>query len=108
MRQFVGQIAIILLVVTGLGLSYLNFRSNSYDIAFLLLIWTLLFIPLGFWTKTNPKTAFLSALIFYFVSVIIKDSVMGGEYSLSFLFHLYFGLSMVIGLSSKINFNAGF
>ena len=100
LKLLIGQLAIIFLILGGLGLSYLNFSSNSYKYAIPLLCWTLLFISLGIWTRYNPKSAFLTSLIVYTTSVIIKDIFFGGEYLLPFMFHIYFIISMVVGVNS--------
>ena len=100
LKLLLGQLAIILLIIGGLGLSYLNFSSNSYNFAIPILCWTFVFIPLGLWTRSNPKSAFLASLIYYSISIIIKDIILGGEYLLPFLVHIYFIVSMVVGINS--------
>lgn len=100
LRLLIGQLAIIFLILGGLGLSYLNFSTNSYKYATPILCWTLVFISLGIWTRYNPKSAFLTSLIVYTTSVVIKDIFLGGEYLLPFMFHIYFIISMVIGIKS--------
>ena len=99
-KFLIGQLAIILLIICGLGLSYLNFSTNSYNYAIPILGWTLIFIPLGLWTRHNAKAAFLTSLVFYVTSVIIKDIFLAGEHLLSFIVHIYFITSMVIGINS--------
>jgi hypothetical protein len=59
-----------------------------------ILFWTFVFISLGIWTRHNPEPAFLTSLIVYTTSVIIKDIFLGGEYLLPFVFHIYFIISM--------------
>jgi hypothetical protein len=100
LRLLIGQLAIILVILGGLGLSYLNFSTNSYSYAIPILCWTLVFVPLGIWTRQNPKLAFLTCLIFYLASVVTKDIFLGGEYLLSFIVHIYFVSSMVVGINS--------
>ena len=100
LKLLVGQLAIIFLILGGLGLSYLNFSANSYSYAIPILCWTLAFVTLGIWTRHNPKSAFLTSLIFYVVSIVTKDIFLGGEYLLPFLFHIYFIVSMVVGINS--------
>ena len=100
LRLLIGQLAIIFLILGGFGLSYLNFSTNSYSYAIPILCWTLVFISLGIWTRHNPKSAFLTSLIVYTTSVIIKDIFLGGEYLLPFMFHIYFIISMVVGIKS--------
>ena len=99
-RLLIGQLAIIFLILGGLGLSFLNFSTNSYNYAVPILCWTLLFIPLGIWTRHNPKSAFLVSLIFYSVSLVIKNIFLGGEHLLSVMVHAYFIISMVVGINS--------
>jgi hypothetical protein len=100
LKLLVGQLAIILLILGGLGLSYLNFSTNSYGYAIPILCSTLVFVSLGIWTRHNPKLAFLTSLVFYSVTIVIKDIFLGGEYILPFLFHIYFIVSMVVGINS--------
>lgn len=102
LRLLIGQLAIIFSILGGLGLSYLNFSTNSYSYAIPLLCWTLVFICLGVWTRHNPRTAFTTSLIIYVTSVIIKDIFLGGEYLLPFLFHIYFIISMIVGINSVL------
>ena len=99
-RLLVGQFAIILIIISGVGLSYLNFSRNSYRYGISLLCWTIVFFALGIWSRHNPKLAFLTSLIFYLASVIIKDLLLGGEYLLSFVVHIYVILSIIIGMNS--------
>jgi hypothetical protein len=103
MRIIIGQLAIAFLVVGGLGLSYLGLVSGSIDKVIPLLIWTLLFIPLGIWTRKNPSRAFMIILLLYITSVVIKNIFIGGEYILTFLFHIYFIVSMFIGSAAKLH-----
>lgn len=56
---------------------------------------------LGIWTRKNPKRAFLYILIFYTITVAIKDILYDGEYLLTFLFHVYFVTSMVVGMNGS-------
>jgi hypothetical protein len=100
LRLVIGQLAIVFLILGGLGLSYLNFSGNSYSYAVPILCWTVVFISIGIWTRHNPKLAFLTSLIVYTTSVIIKDIFLGGEYLLPFIFHTYFIISMVVGINS--------
>ena len=100
LKLVVGQLAIIFLILGGLGLSYLNFSTNSFGYAIPILCWTLAFVTFGIWTRHNPKLAFLTSLVFYSVTIVIKDTFLGGENILPFLFHIYFIVSMVIGMNS--------
>jgi hypothetical protein len=100
LQLLVGQFALILLISAGLGLCYLSLDSHTWLGSLLLLIWILLFITLGIWTRTNPKPAFAISLMLYLVTVIIKDIVWGGEYLLPFLFHIYFIGSMAMGMKA--------
>jgi len=100
LRLLIGQLAIIFLILGGLGLSFLNFSMNSYNYAIPILCWTLVFIPIGLWTRHNPKSAFLVSLIFYSVSLVIKNVFLGGEHLLSVMVHGYFITSMVVGINS--------
>jgi hypothetical protein len=100
LKLLIGQLAIIFLIFGGLGLSYLNFSTNSYGYAIPILCWTFAFVTFGIWTRHNPKLAFFTSLVFYSVSIVIKDIFLGGEYILPFLFHIYFIVSMVVGINS--------
>jgi hypothetical protein len=93
----IGQIAIVLIVLGGLGLCLLLSNINPSGSIIPLAIWVLTFIPLGVWTRFNPKTAFTVAGGYYSIGVIIKDIVYGGEYLLPFLFHIYFLSSIIVG-----------
>jgi hypothetical protein len=90
MKFFVGQIAIVFLILGAGFLCYLNTIDHNYKLAIPLFIWTLIIIILGFWTWSNPKRAFGIILAFYILSVVIKDILIGGEYGLTLLFHIYF------------------
>jgi hypothetical protein len=102
MRLLIGQLAITLLILGCLGLIYLNYQDGTYKYALPICIWMLIFVVLGIWTRTNPKKAFLVALIVYLVTVIVKDIILGEEYILPILFHIYFATSMIIGRNSSI------
>ena len=101
LKLLLGQFALVLLILLGLGVSVFLYRETSYKTSILLFIWTALFIPIGLWTRTNPRKAFLTAAILYGATVIIKDIVVGGEYALPFLFHVFFIVSMFVGRNSK-------
>jgi hypothetical protein len=107
LKLLVGQVAIIFLILGGLGLSYLNFSTNSCGYAILIFCWTLAFVTFGMWTRHNPKLAFLTSLVFHSVTIVIKDIFLGGEYILPFLFHIYFIVSMVVGINSVQKKTAG-
>lgn len=81
---------------------YLTYNEASYKYAIGIALFIVVFVSLGFWTRTNPKKAFLFTLIFYISTVIVKDVLIGGEYLLTFLFHVYFVLSMVIGMNGTV------
>ena len=100
MRLLVGQLAIILLVLGSSCLCYICITSNQYQYAWLIGIWVIIFNGLGIWSRSNPRKAFLTALISYVATVIVKDILFGGEYLLPMLFHLYFVTSMVVGMKS--------
>lgn len=102
MRLLIGQLAITLLILGCLGLTYLNYHNGTYEYALPIFIWMLIFVVLGIWTRTNPKKAFPAALIVYLATVIVKDIILGGEYILPILFHIYFAISMIIGRNSSI------
>ena len=89
MKLLIGQSAIIILVIGAGILVYLAYKQASYTYVFLIASWTMALMVLGFWTRINPKKAFLFTLIFYVSSIILKDALYGGEYLLTFLFHLY-------------------
>lgn len=102
MKLVVGQMAIALVVLGGTALSYINLSANSYNIGIPLMIWSIIYIPLGIWTRKNPKKAFFVAMIYYLISVVIKDLLFGGEYLLPFLIHIYFTCSMLIGMNAPM------
>lgn len=101
LKLLLGQFALVLLIILGLGVSILLYRETSDKTSILLFIWTAFFIPIGLWTRTNPRKAFLTAAILYGTTVIVKDIVVGGEYALPFLFHVFFIVSMFVGRNSK-------
>ena len=102
MKLLIGQLAVVLLVLLAGGLAYMNFRDEDYRRAIPLSIWTITVIAFGFWTRFNPSTAFKTLLAFYLLTVIIKDAFVGGEYLLTVLFHLYFIISMIVGMLGTI------
>ena len=100
-KLLLGQLAIILLILGSGLMCYLTFTNGNYRYGWLIVAWASIFIGLAVWTRQNPKSAFLSALVIYLVTIIVKDITLGGEYLLSMLFHLYFVTSMVIGMKSS-------
>jgi hypothetical protein len=98
MKLLIGQLAIIILVLGATGLLYLTYSQASFEYTVLLVLWIVVVITVGIWTRANPKKAFLFILVFYTLSIAIKDALYGGEYILTILFHLYFVASMVIGM----------
>lgn len=99
MKLLIGQLAVIFLVLGGCGLIYMTYSQESYNYTILLGIWTTVLVLFGIWTRTNPKKAFLAILIYYALSVLIKDAMYGGEYILTFIFHCYFVCSMLVGMT---------
>ena len=102
MRLLVGQLAIILLVLGSSCLCYICITSNQYQYAWLIGFWAIIFIGLVTWSRSNPTNAFLTALVLYVATVIVKDIVLGGEYLLLMLVHLYFITSMLVGMKACI------
>lgn len=101
LKLLLGQFALYLLIILGLGFSVFFYSISPNTTCILIFIWTLLFIPIALWTRTNPRKAFLTAAILYGTTVIVKDIVVGGEYALPFLFHVFFIVSMFVGRSSQ-------
>lgn len=98
MKRLIGQLAIIVVFLLGMGLSCVYFSSGTLTIAVPLLIWTICLIALGFWTTKKPRVAFITTFFFYIISIVIKYILNDGEYLILYLVHFYFIISIIIGI----------
>lgn len=96
--KLVGQLAILILVLLGIGVSVVYFFGGVLRIAIPILIWTLCMIFLGIWTLNNSKFGFIVTLAFYIVSIIVKYLFNNGEYLILYLVHFYFISSITIAI----------